>query len=105
MEVFFRSKKLRKDCEDDRRCCRRFGKQAEKVQLRLNQLEGAGNLAVFQNPQLQKQTGFHLLIGDKRGKYAMYLIHPHRLIIQPVDEKKLPEEVTEIIITSIEDYH
>lgn len=53
----------------------------------------------------------HALHGNREGQYAMDLVHPHRLVFEPLPELKYvgddPEAVPEtgVRILGVEDYH
>jgi len=105
MEVFFGDKKLGKICNDEKSCRRKFGRRADIVMLRLSQLDGAENLAIFNVPPLKQLTDFHALHGNRHGQYSISTGNPYRLILTPMGAKAVLTEVMQVKIVEIIDYH
>jgi proteic killer suppression protein len=90
-------------------CKGRYGAQMARVIFRrLNQLHAAPTL------EAMRDLGrCHELKGDYIGRFALDLVHPHRLIFRPVDEAKAFLDgnsiswgkVVEVEILEITDYH
>ncbi|MHB8961886.1 MAG: type II toxin-antitoxin system RelE/ParE family toxin [Saccharofermentanales bacterium] len=70
---------------------------AEKIAQRINELRSAPTVEML----VQYSIGrCHPLKGDRKGEYAMDLIHPFRLVFVIKDRT-----IQLVKITSIEDYH
>lgn len=83
---------------------------ALKLQMRLGQMQAAETLADL---LLVPGARCHALTGNLKGKFAVDLAHPYRLIFSP-DHDPLPrkedgglilEEVTAVVVQAIKDYH
>ena len=111
MEITFRTQKLKKDFDSERYLKRAYGdRMARAIMRRLAVLKNAGTLALV--PTLPPDR-LHLLTGNRRGQYAVDLVHPYRLVFKP-NHDPVPlkedggidkERVTKIIIREVVDYH
>jgi proteic killer suppression protein len=110
MNISFKSKKLQKAANNDRLLIKEFGKlRAEKIRLRLTQLEDALTLE-----DVRYLAGnYHELINDRKGQWACDLDQPFRLIFEP-HENPIPTnkdgryiwiEITGVEIIEIVNYH
>jgi proteic killer suppression protein len=110
MNITFKSKKLQKAANNDRLLIKEFGKlRAEKIRLRLTQLEDALTLE-----DVRYLAGnYHELINDRKGQWACDLDQPFRLIFEP-HENPIPTdkdgryiwiEITGVEIIEIVNYH
>jgi len=83
---------------------------ARTIMRRLAVLKAAGSLALVPTPPPERR---HQLGSDRKGQYAVDLVHPYRLIFKPNHEPVLrkqdgaidTEQVTAIKIIEIVDYH
>lgn len=104
MDISFSSKKIRKEFESERKLVKSYGlPQARKITQRINEIEAAESLYdIFCNPSAR----LHQLSGNYKGKFAIDLIHPFRLIIEALDgELTNLRSITNINIIKVEDYH
>jgi proteic killer suppression protein len=110
MNISFKSKKLQKAANNDRLLIKEFGKlRAEKIRLRLTQLEDALTLE-----DVRYLAGnYHELINDRKGQWACDLDQPFRLIFEP-HENPIPTnkdgryswiEIKGVEIIEIVNYH
>jgi proteic killer suppression protein len=110
MNISFSDKKFQKIVNDDRKMNKEFGFiRAEKVRVRLTQLEDAATLeAVRFLP-----GNYHELTGDRKGQWACDLDQPYRLVFKP-HEDPIPEnrhgqfiwlEILGVEIIEIVNYH
>jgi proteic killer suppression protein len=104
MEIVFKSKKLHKVFNDSSSLIKKYGnKHARKIVQRLNEFNAANSLydiVILQAPRL------HSLKGKMHGYWAVDLIHPFRLVIEPMDGETTDlKTVTEIKIIEVIDYH
>ena len=110
MNVYFRSKRLNKICNDNSIAIKQLGKSnAKKLRRRLDDISAASCLA-----DLRRSAGrLHELSGDYDGKLSINLSGKLRLIIEPAENPKPEKEdggldwdaVRSITIFKIVDYH
>lgn len=110
MEIFFKSKKLQKLCENPRKLIKSLGQmRAEKLLTRLDDMYAAETL----EDTRYLPGHYHELVGDRKGQWACDLDQPYRLIFEPT-EKPIPTDdngkyiwaaITIIDIIEIADYH
>ncbi|NJL27190.1 MAG: killer suppression protein [Thermoanaerobaculia bacterium] len=110
MEVIFATQKLRKECNDSKKCQRSHGpRRARLIGLRLDELRAAENLAdVRQLPHAR----CHELHGNLAGLLSVDLDHPYRLLSGRDDPPPTRsdggldwENVTAVLILRVEDTH
>ncbi len=110
MEVWFSNSRLAKRCSDEKALVTTWGKrQGDVIGLRLTQLAAAPTLADIRGPGLGR---CHELTGDRKGQLSLDLVHPQRLIIEPVEPAPLTEDggldwaaVTGVVVVEITDTH
>ena len=106
----FRDRKLERDCSDEQRALKRFGKERwSALRKRLASLAAASNIA-----DLEGVPGkCHALTGDRAGQFAMSVTASERLIFVPASNPPplLPDggldrrSVTQVEILQLVDYH
>ena len=98
MKITYRDKKIEEICTDYMAAKKRHGeKMAGKIHQRIKEIR------TFDTVETMVQYGIgrcHLLRGDRKGKYAVDLVHPYRLIFE-----KHGDEIQVALITEIVDYH
>jgi plasmid maintenance system killer protein len=110
LEISYKSKKLEKQLTDPKAMTKAFGLLARKVNQRLKDLADADNLSIIKYIPAAR---CHELTGDRKGELAVDVSGNFRMIFKP---KHVPiprkedgglnwEEVTNIQIIAIEDYH
>ena len=111
MQITFRNRKLEKLCNSDKEMRGKLGlRMADKLQQRLNELTAVETL-----DEMRQLTAArcHELSGNLKGKLAVDLVHPDRLIFSP-DNHPLPTKeeggldwcrVTAICVDGVGDYH
>lgn len=111
MDIIFKTKKLQKECNDQKRLVRTHGlRRAKLVRRRLDELRAASSLE-----DIRRLPGprCHELKGNRSGQLSVDLDHPYRLVFKPANDP-LPEKpdggldwgsVTTIEINAIEDTH
>lgn len=111
MQVFFRSKKLQKQCNSAKEMQKAFGAaRTRKLQQRLMELGAADNLSQIARVPPPR---CHELTGDRKGQITVDLDHPYRLIFLVANDPLPAREdggldwnlVTEIEILEIADPH
>ncbi|MFH0787141.1 MAG: type II toxin-antitoxin system RelE/ParE family toxin [Pseudomonadota bacterium] len=111
MIIFFNNKKDKKLFESNKELRKKFGKeQAEKIMLRLTQLESAENLEALRS---LSQIRAHELSGNRKGQISLDLKQPYRFLIVP-DHKEISRKedggldwknIKTIMILGVEDTH
>lgn len=107
IEIEFKSAKLKKICEDDKKLTALFGAvNARKIVQRLNQIEAAESLGML----VQYKIGrCHPLKGNRQGQFALDVEQPLRLIIEPKLECGAKWEhwpsIRKIRVLEVTDYH
>jgi len=104
MEISFSSSKFQKLCEDHGKLKSKYGDiQARRIIRRISELTAAANL--YDISQLP-QTRLHPLTGDRKGQFAVDILHPYRIILTPSDgDIGDLRTITIVHIVSIIDYH
>ncbi len=98
MEIYYRNNKIRKICENMSVAKKEHGEHmAEKIDQRIGEIRAADS--VEQMVQF-KIGGCHPLHHDRKGQYAVYLVHPYRLIFEQKDNT-----IQIVTINEIVDYH
>jgi proteic killer suppression protein len=110
MKIYFKNKKLEKLCNNLAKLVKAMGSErAEKIQLRLNDLDSA--LTLEDTRHLPGH--YHELVGDRKGQWGCDLDQPYRLVFEPT-EKPIPTDengkyiwsaITIIDIIEITNYH
>jgi len=110
VNITFADKKLGKIANDNRKMRAELGKKrADKLRLRLDDLEGATTLE-----DVRFLPGnYHELTGNRKGQWTCDLDQPYRLIFEP-HEKPIPTdadgkyiwlEIKGVEVIQIVDYH
>lgn len=106
MEVFFRTTKLRKSCEKERDLRRNYGRQADKIMMRLSELRAAKCL---DDVPIGPPSRRHKYTNNLKEYFAVDIEHPYRIVFKVANDPPslLPDggidltQVTEIEIDSI----
>ena len=111
MEIYFRTRRLQRTFNSDRNLSRAYGDRMVRViKIRLAVLRNAPTLSTVPATPPER---CHMLSGDRRGQYAVDLVHPFRLILEPShDPVPMREDggvdtdrVTSITVLEVTDYH
>lgn len=107
MKVEYKSKKLKKQCEDPKIAQKDYGLSiGNKLTQRVSELLAATSLLDI---QYIPSARLHRLQGTRSDEYAVDLVHPFRLVFKPIleedgDINKL-DSIDIIRIEEVTDYH
>lgn len=98
MEIKYKNNKIRKICTDIKVAEKTYGAQmAEKIDMRIGEISAADTVEMM----IQFRIGrCHPLTQNRKGQYAMDLVHPYRLVFE-----KNGNEIQITNILEIVDYH
>lgn len=111
MDIGFGNRRLAKLFNEERTLRRKYGdRMAETIMRRLAVLKNARTMA---DVPVTKPERRHELKGDRIGQYAVDLVHPKRLILEP-DHDPLPrrpdggidpDQIVAVKVVAVVDYH
>ena len=111
MEITFRTHRLLRIFDSDRNLRRQFGAAMTRtIVMRMNLLRESATLSEIPTTSPERR---HILAGQRRGQYAVDLLHPYRLVFVP-NHFPVPtlgeggvdlDRVTAIEIIEVIDYH
>ncbi|MCQ2400755.1 MAG: type II toxin-antitoxin system RelE/ParE family toxin [Lachnospiraceae bacterium] len=98
MKITYKSSKLEKVCTDIKVAEKKYGTQmAEKIDMRIGEISAADTVEMM----VQFHIGrCHTLTQNRKGQYAVDLVHPYRLVFE-----KHGDEIQIAHILEIVDYH
>ena len=98
MEITYKNNKIRKICTDIKVAEKTYGAQmAEKIDMRIGEISAVDTVEMM----IQFRIGrCHPLTQNRKGQYAMDLVHPYRLVFE-----KNGNEIQIANILEIVDYH
>ena len=98
MQVVYKNRSLQKICTDFYSASKKYGyRMSELIFKRVFQLQAAKTVEDL----IKLRAGrCHVLKGQRKGQYAMDLVHPYRLIFE-----KLGDVIQIARIVEIVDYH
>ena len=111
MEITFRTRKLAKIFNSTTALHRQYNdRMAQTIMRRLAVLKNARALSLVPTTKPERR---HQLTNNRRGQYAVDLIHPYRLVFEaahePIPRKENgaidTDQVTAITIIEVVDYH
>ena len=98
MKITYKTNKLKKICTDAKSSDRVYGnKMSEKIQMRIDEIKAIDTVENMINFNIGR---CHRLINNRRGQYAVDLVHPYRLVFE-----KRGNEIQIAHILEIVDYH
>ena len=104
MDIIFIDKKMKRFYESHSTALKNLGDRNAKIFVqRIQEIEAANTIAI-----LETLPGrLHSSHGTNKGQYALDMLHPKRLIIQPLLDKDQvsPNQATKVMILGITDYH
>jgi len=105
LKITISDRTLKKVITNSSKLSREYGAEnAKKIIQRYNELKNIPNLEMMVKFRIGR---CHLLKGNLKGKYALDLVHPFRMIIEPVfdNENRELKSVVSVSIVKMEDYH
>ena len=98
MDITYKNNKIKKICTDAKTAERTYGRgMADKIHLRIDEIYAAVNVEMM----IQFRVGrCHPLSQNRKGQYAMDLVHPYRLVFEKKGNEIQIAKILEII-----DYH
>ncbi len=98
MEITYRTRKLERVCTNAGAAEKAYGSEmADKIHQRIDELSASATVEMM----VQYHIGrCHALTQNRKGQYAMDLVHPYRLVFE-----KYGEEIQIANILEIVDYH
>ncbi len=107
MKLHFKSRKLKRQCENPREAQKKYGpKIGTKLTQRVGELESAPSLADIEKIPAAR---LHRLKGQRSNELAVDLVHPFRLVLKPILEGDADinnlESITIVRIEGVTDYH
>ena len=98
MEITYKNKKIEKVCTDAKVSDKTYGKEmSEKIQMRIDEITAADTVEMM----IQYHIGrCHFLTNNRKGQYAVDLVHPYRLVFEKHGDVIQIAHILEIV-----DYH
>ncbi len=98
MDITYKNKKIERFCTDAKTAERTYGREmSDKIQQRIDEITAADTIEMM----IQFHIGrCHPLSQNRKGQYAMDLVHPYRLVFE-----KNGDEIQIANILEIADYH
>ena len=98
MDITYKNNKIKKVCTDAKAAERTYGQEmADKIHQRIDEIGAADTVEMM----IQFHIGrCHPLKQNRKGQYAVDLIHPYRLVFEKHDDEIQIANILEIV-----DYH
>ena len=82
MEITYKTRKIEKVCTIASEAEKKYGSEmAEKIHQRIDEIDASDTV----EEMVQFHIGrCHLLKGNRKGQYAMDLVHPYRLVFEKI---------------------
>lgn len=98
LDITYKNKKIKKVCTDAKTAERTYSQEmADKIHQRIDEIGAADTVEMM----IQFHIGrWHPLKQNRKGQYAMDLVHPYRLVFE-----KNGDEIQIANILEIVDYH
>ena len=98
MDITYKNKKMEKICTDAKIADKTYGSDmAEKIHMRIDQIRATDTVELMILFHIGR---CHQLTNNRKGQYAMDLVHPYRLVFE-----KHGDEIQIAHIMEIVDYH
>lgn len=98
MEITYNNKKIQRICTDASAAEKNYGiRMAEKISQRINEISAADTVEMMIRFRIGR---CHPLVNNRKGQYAMDLVHPYRLVFEKIGNEIQIAQIIEIV-----DYH
>lgn len=98
MDITYRNKKIEKICTDAKTAEKTYGKEmSEKIHQRIDEITAADTVEMMIHFRIGR---CHSLTQNRKGQYAVDLVHPYRLVFE-----KSGNEIQIANVLEIVDYH
>lgn len=98
MEITYKNKRIEKVCTDAKYSDKTYGiEMSAKIQMRMGEIEAADTVEEMIKYRIGR---CHPLTNNRKGQYAVDLVHPYRLVFE-----KNGNEIQIAHIIEIVDYH
>ena len=111
MDIIFKTKKFMKQCNSKNLLVRAYGPRcAELIRRRLDEIRAADTLETLRS---LPQARCHELKGNRAGQLSVDLVHPYRLVFEPLMDQSNQKSkggldwssITAVEIIGVEDTH
>ena len=103
LEIEYKNKKLERQCTIYKEAVRSYGKDmAVKIEQVIGELEAADSVNFLEKHSISR---CHALIGNRKGEFAMDLVHPFRLVFEKKENTIELKRVEMVKVTDIINYH
>ena len=98
MDIKYKNKKIEKVCTDAATAEKKYGwEMAKKIHQRIDEIKSTDTVEMMIRFHIGR---CHPLTQNRKGKYAVDLVHPYRLIFE-----KIGDGIQIVTILEIIDYH
>jgi proteic killer suppression protein len=98
LDITYKNKKIQNICTDAKVADRTYGNEmSEKIQMRIDEITAADTVEEMIKYHIGR---CHSLTNNRKGQYAVDLVHPYRLVFE-----KQGNEIQIAHIMEIVDYH
>ncbi|WP_418463537.1 type II toxin-antitoxin system RelE/ParE family toxin [Frisingicoccus sp.] len=98
MDITYKNKKIEKICTDAKTAERTYGREmADKIHQRIDEITAADTVEMMIHFHIGR---CHPLSQNRKGQYAVDLVHPNRLVFE-----KKGDEIQIANVLEIVDYH
>ena len=98
MDITYKNKKIEKICTDAKTAERTYGREmADKIHQRIDEITAADTVEMMIHFHIGR---CHPLSQNRKGQYAVDLVHPNRLVFEKIGDEIQIANVLEIV-----DYH
>ncbi len=98
MDITYKNNKIKKVCTDAKVAERTYGREmTDKINQRINEIGAADTIEMMIRFHIGR---CHPLTQNRKGQYAVDLVHPYRLVFE-----KKGDEIQIVNILEIVDYH
>ena len=98
MDITYRNNKIRKVCTNAKIAEKTYGREmADKIHQRIDEINAADTVEMMIKFHIGR---CHALTQNRKGQYAVDLVHPYRLVFE-----KIGNEIQIVNILEIVDYH